>query len=112
MSPRRQTVLPCKETDGVRQAFCVGGDVKRVVDCVRKKDFETPRRAFELNYKLDYFISKLDKPCVVLMDGMTFGGGCGLAMHAKHKISTERYEYRSRGFPFVEGRYGPCLRLV
>ncbi|KAG8804624.1 hypothetical protein FRC17_005933, partial [Serendipita sp. 399] len=39
---------------------------------------------------LDFQLSQLQKPYVVIMDGATMGGGVGLSMHAPFRVATER----------------------
>ena len=78
------------EVSRVVQALSSGGDVKHIAKCALEGDRETGIRFFKLNYQVDYAISQMQKPCIVLMDGVTFGGGCGLSMHARFKISTEK----------------------
>ncbi|KAF7986556.1 hypothetical protein HWV62_26292 [Athelia sp. TMB] len=75
---------------GNGRAFCAGGDVAGVVENARNK--ETRAKAVEFfkeEFELDYILAALPKPYVVVLDGITMGGGVGLAAHAPFRIATE-----------------------
>jgi len=54
-------------------------------ESTRSKALEFFKREFEL----DYILAALPKPYVVAMDGITMGGGAGLAAYAPFRIATE-----------------------
>jgi enoyl-CoA hydratase len=71
------------------RAFCAGGDIKWLSVAGRK----SPRVAEEFwreEYRLVDRIARLVKPWVPIMDGVTMGGGVGLAVHTRHRVATER----------------------
>ncbi|KAH8099589.1 3-hydroxyisobutyryl-coenzyme A hydrolase [Cristinia sonorae] len=75
---------------GVGKAFCAGGDVVGVVEA--STDESTRQHAidfFRREFELDYILATLPKPYIVVMDGVTMGGGVGLASHAPFRIATE-----------------------
>ncbi|KZP17891.1 3-hydroxyisobutyryl-CoA hydrolase [Athelia psychrophila] len=75
---------------GVGRAFCAGGDVAGVVENAR--DEKTRSKAVEFfkeEFELDYILAALPKPYVAILDGITMGGGVGLAAHAPFRIATE-----------------------
>lgn len=77
------------------RAFCAGGDLKifhRAGMEVRKGK-SLPKVAavfFAEEYSLDRQIFHYPKPTIAFMDGITMGGGYGIAGNCKHRIATER----------------------
>jgi enoyl-CoA hydratase/carnithine racemase len=71
------------------KAFCAGGDIRALYDSFRSS--ETPHRDFFVaEYPLDYFLHFYPKPYIALMDGITMGGGMGLAQGSRMRIVGER----------------------
>ncbi|XP_055850396.1 3-hydroxyisobutyryl-CoA hydrolase, mitochondrial-like [Episyrphus balteatus] len=68
------------------RSFCVGGDVPDLI----KNDVEKSRTVFREVYTLLSFISKSKIPNIAIIDGMTMGGGLGVAVHGKYRVATER----------------------
>jgi enoyl-CoA hydratase len=86
IDPRIRQVL----VDGSgERGFCAGGDIRVVHDSARDRTGEVDRLWRE-EYLLDALIGDYAKPVVVLMDGVTMGGGIGLGGHASHRVVTER----------------------
>ena len=50
----------------------------------------TIHRFFYQEYRLNYLISRLRKPHVALIDGITMGGGVGVSVHGTFRVATER----------------------
>ncbi|KAA1469386.1 ClpP/crotonase [Dentipellis sp. KUC8613] len=76
---------------GNGRAFCAGGDVADVV--LKATSEETRKEAidyFRLEFGVDYTLACLRKPYVAVMDGLTFGGGAGLAAPALFRVATEK----------------------
>ena len=72
------------------RGFCAGGDIRGLYDAAKAGD-PVPAEAFFRNeYVLNAAIANYPKPVIVLMDGITMGGGIGLGSHASHRIVTER----------------------
>ena len=71
------------------RAFCVGGDVARVYHAGRAGDFETGRRFFAAEYRMNARIAAFPKPVVALAQGFVLGGGVGLSGHARHRVLGE-----------------------
>jgi enoyl-CoA hydratase/carnithine racemase len=71
------------------KAFCAGGDIRSLYQSF--KDGGTLHRRFFLNeYPLDYTLYSYPKPFIVLLDGITMGGGMGLAQGSTLRIVGER----------------------
>ncbi|KAL1746273.1 ClpP/crotonase-like domain-containing protein [Schizophyllum fasciatum] len=49
----------------------------------------TAIRFFKREFELDYILASLNKPYVVVMDGITMGGGVGLSAPAPFRVATE-----------------------
>lgn len=72
------------------RGFASGADVKWLRECVIGGNAEEADRFFREEYALDLRIHRFPKPIVALMDGITMGGGLGLAMGARYRIVTQR----------------------
>jgi enoyl-CoA hydratase/carnithine racemase len=66
------------------KAFCAGGDIRHLVS--DEVSFY-PESMFRIEYSLNYFISTYPKPFLSLLNGITMGGGAGLAVHGKYRIA-------------------------
>ena len=71
------------------RAFCAGGDIT-VVHASASSDPEIARRLWRTEYALDALVASYPLPVIGLMDGITMGGGIGLAGHAAIRVVTER----------------------
>ena len=74
------------------KAFCAGGDVAALADDAASGPAGQARSAafFAREYRLNHLIATYAKPYVALLDGITMGGGVGLALHAPFRVATER----------------------
>jgi enoyl-CoA hydratase len=68
------------------RGFCAGGDVRMITEA----GAGDARAFWELEYATVLEIARYPKPVVSLMDGVTMGGGVGLAGHARLRVVTER----------------------
>ena len=89
--------------------FCAGGDL-RFFHAQILQGSSLIEDFFTEEYALDMLIRQYPKPVVACMDGITMGGGMGLAQGASHRIVTERSqlampETRIGFFPDVGGGY-------
>jgi 3-hydroxyisobutyryl-CoA hydrolase len=89
---------------GIGRAFCAGGDVATVLqhslhDDTRSKAIEF----FKDEFEMDYILSALPKPYVTILDGITMGGGVGLAISAPFRVATEKSV-----FAMPEAKIGYC----
>jgi len=72
------------------KGFCAGGDLKGLARTVREGDIDEVARFFKEEYALDLMLHEFPKPVVALVDGITMGGGLGLAAGAGLIVATER----------------------
>ena len=72
------------------RGLCAGGDVRGLAERVNGGAAEESARFFRDEYALNARIAEYPKPIVVFADGITMGGGIGLAGHAAIRIVTER----------------------
>jgi enoyl-CoA hydratase len=85
--PNVQIVL----LDGAgERGLCAGGDVRGLYDQIVAGDPEGTGVFFREEYALNALIAEYPKPIVVIADGITMGGGIGLAGHAAVRVVTER----------------------
>ncbi|MDB6085261.1 MAG: enoyl-CoA hydratase/isomerase [Gammaproteobacteria bacterium] len=71
------------------KAFCAGGDIRAHYQSF-KESGKLHREFFMAEYPLDYLLYSYPKPYVALMDGITMGGGMGLAQGSTLRIVGER----------------------
>ena len=78
------------------RAFCAGGDIRALYDSM----IQTPggpnpfaEAFFEREYRLDYKIHTYSKPVICWVDGITMGGGVGLMLGCKYRLSNERTRF-------------------
>jgi len=72
------------------KGFCAGGDVKELARLGRLKEYGQLDSFFRKEYALDLRIHLFPKPVIVIADGITMGGGLGIAAGADISIATER----------------------
>ena len=72
------------------KAFCAGGDVKQLVLKAKEFGLEGAKDFFTREYFVDGLIHNFKKPVIAICDGITMGGGLGLAAGAFYRIATER----------------------
>jgi enoyl-CoA hydratase/carnithine racemase len=71
------------------RAFCAGGDLRALYQSF-KSSRSIHREFFVSEYSLCYALYSYPKPYVVLMDGITMGGGMGIAQGSSLRIAGER----------------------
>ncbi|MGY2732764.1 enoyl-CoA hydratase/isomerase family protein [Sphingomonas sp. UYP23] len=70
------------------RGFCAGGDIRMLAES-GAGDGADARRFFHTEYRLNHRLFAYAKPTVAFMDGITMGGGVGLACPCDHRIATE-----------------------
>jgi enoyl-CoA hydratase len=71
------------------RGFCAGGDIRWLAES-GAGDGSAARRFFHTEYRLNHLLSVYAKPIATFMDGVTMGGGVGIALPARYRIATER----------------------
>lgn len=72
------------------RGLCAGGDIRELHASVVAGQQADARRYFRREYAVDAALAELPVPVVTIMDGITMGGGVGLAAHAPVRVVTER----------------------
>ncbi|GAA1685363.1 enoyl-CoA hydratase/isomerase family protein [Microbacterium lacus] len=72
------------------RGLCAGGDVRGLYDQIVGGDAAATAAFFREEYALNARIAEYPKPVVVFADGITMGGGIGLAGHAAVRVVTDR----------------------
>lgn len=70
------------------RGFCAGGDVASVRQGALADGGVTGRAIFLAEYRLNHLLYTYPKPIIAFMDGVTMGGGVGLALPAPFRIAT------------------------
>ena len=98
MSSDVNAVLLKSSPDTKVPAFCAGGDVKAVYQAGidgpgHAHGYGTPGMPtadfFRNEYVLNYLLAKSKIPQVSLWNGLVMGGGAGISVHGKYRVSTE-----------------------
>lgn len=89
--------------------FCAGGDIRFMHDAALAGDAAV-EDFFTEEYSLDHLIHSYPKPTIAWMEGVTMGGGMGLAQGCDLRVATESLrmampETRIGLFPDVGGGY-------
>lgn len=71
------------------RGFCAGGDIRMLAES-GAGDGHQARQFFFIEYRLNHLLFEYPKPVAAIMDGVTMGGGVGLAMPSRYRIATER----------------------
>lgn len=71
------------------RGFCAGGDIRMLADS-GAGDGRLAREFFFVEYRLNDLIFRYPKPTMAVMDGITMGGGVGLAQPCRFRVATER----------------------
>ncbi|WP_010187664.1 enoyl-CoA hydratase/isomerase family protein [Sphingomonas sp. PAMC 26605] len=74
------------------RGFCAGGDIRMLAESGAGDGAEA-RRFFHTEYRLNHRLFTYAKPTVAFMDGITMGGGVGLACPCEHRIATENTKF-------------------
>lgn len=74
------------------RGFCAGGDIRFLAES-GKAGGAGARQFFSEEYRLNHLLFVYPKPVAVVMDGVTMGGGVGIALPAAYRIGTERTSF-------------------
>jgi enoyl-CoA hydratase/carnithine racemase len=70
------------------RGFCAGGDVVMLARS-GASDAEDAKAFFFSEYRLNHLLFTYPKPTVAIMDGITMGGGVGIALPCEFRVATE-----------------------
>ena len=85
--PAVQAVI-LDHAEGTR-GFCAGGDVVSARASVLDDGGVAARAFFHAEYRLNHLLYTYPKPVIAFMDGVTMGGGVGLALPCRYRVATE-----------------------
>ncbi|HSG56650.1 MAG TPA: enoyl-CoA hydratase/isomerase family protein [Paracoccaceae bacterium] len=71
------------------RGFCAGGDVVSARRSVLEDGGVAARAFFMAEYRLNHLLFTYPKPVIAFMDGVTMGGGVGIALPATYRVATE-----------------------
>jgi len=71
------------------KGFCAGADVKELAQAALNKDEARLLAFYREEYALDLMIHNAAKPIIVLAEGVTMGGGLGIAAGADLTVATD-----------------------
>jgi enoyl-CoA hydratase len=71
------------------RGFCAGGDVAMVRRSALEDGGEAGRAFFHAEYRMNHLLFTFRKPIVAFMDGVTMGGGVGLALPCRYHIASQ-----------------------
>ena len=72
------------------RGFCAGGDVKDLIKKAQEKLYDDVNIFFKKEYAMNLMIHNSPKPVIVMAEGVTMGGGLGIAEGADIVLATER----------------------
>jgi enoyl-CoA hydratase len=70
------------------RGFCAGGDVVMLAKSGAAGG-ELADAFFHAEYRLNHLLFTYPKPTLAIMDGITMGGGVGIALPCTHRVATE-----------------------
>ncbi len=71
------------------RGFCAGGDVGQVRRSALEDGGAAGRAFFYAEYRMNHLLFTYPKPVIAFMDGVTMGGGVGLALPSRYRVATE-----------------------
>ncbi len=74
------------------RGFCAGGDI-RMLAASGATDGVEARAFFHAEYRMNHRLFTYAKPIVAFMDGITMGGGVGLALPCRYRVATENTKF-------------------
>ena len=75
------------------RGFCAGGDINLLRKSALEDGGVSGRKFFHDEYQLNHQMMTYAKPIVCFMDGITMGGGVGIAQPAKFRVATENTRF-------------------
>ena len=75
------------------RGFCAGGDIAFLRNSALNDGGVSGRKFFHDEYQLNHQMMTYAKPIVAFMDGITMGGGVGIALPCKFRVATENTRF-------------------
>ncbi|UVI39301.1 enoyl-CoA hydratase/isomerase family protein [Qipengyuania spongiae] len=75
------------------RGFCAGGDINLLRESALNDGGAAGREFFHDEYRLNHQLFEYPKPIVAFMDGITMGGGVGIALPCKYRVATENTRF-------------------
>ena len=75
------------------RGFCAGGDINLLRQSALEDGGISGRKFFHDEYQLNHQMMTYTKPIVVFMDGITMGGGVGIALPCSFRVATENTRF-------------------
>ncbi|WP_128893381.1 enoyl-CoA hydratase/isomerase family protein [Erythrobacter sp. HKB08] len=75
------------------RGFCAGGDIAFLRNSALNDGGTSGRKFFHDEYQLNHQMFTYEKPIVAFMDGITMGGGVGIALPCKYRVATENTRF-------------------
>ena len=75
------------------RGFCAGGDINLLRHSALNDGGKSGREFFHDEYQLNHQMMTYEKPIVAFMDGITMGGGVGIALPCKYRVATENTRF-------------------
>lgn len=69
------------------RGFCAGGDIRMLAESGATDGVEA-RRFFHTEYRMNHRLFTYAKDSVAFMDGITMGGGVGIALPCRYRVAT------------------------
>lgn len=82
------TAVILDHVEGTR-GFCAGGDIAFLRNSALNDGGVSGRKFFHDEYQLNHQMFTYAKPIVAFMDGITMGGGVGIALPCQFRVATE-----------------------
>ena len=74
------------------RGFCAGGDIRMLAES-GAGDGTDARTFFHTEYRMNHRLFTYPKPTVAIMDGITMGGGVGIALPCRYRVATENTRF-------------------
>ena len=75
------------------RGFCAGGDINLLRHSALNDGGKSGREFFYDEYQLNHQLFEYGKPIVAFMDGITMGGGVGIALPCRYRVATENTRF-------------------
>jgi enoyl-CoA hydratase len=74
------------------RGFCAGGDIRMLAES-GQADGSEARAFFMAEYRMNHRLFTYSKATIAFMDGVTMGGGVGIALPCRYRVATENTRF-------------------